>query len=95
MPSSNLHAGSQLLAPSANAQQMDVDHINAELRAAQVKLSDLKRAFDRGVHRNELIVAAQQTIDRLGRLRGEAREFEVRLGRLLDRYERLMVRLLN
>ena len=74
---------------------MDAGRFEAELRKAEAKLLDLKRAFDRGVHRNELIVAAQQTIDELGHLVGEAPEFAARTKRLLDRYERLMVRLLN
>ena len=74
---------------------MGAGNVEAELRKAQAKLSDLKRAFDRGVHRNELIVAAQQTIDELGQLVGEAPEFEAATKRLLQRYEKLMVQLLN
>ena len=77
------------------ARPRDVVQVEAKLREAEAKLSDLKRAFDRGVHRNELIVAAQQTIDELGRLAGEAPEFAAATNRLLQRYEKLMVQLLN
>jgi hypothetical protein len=74
---------------------MDAALIKEDLRANKARLTDLRRALKRGVHRNELLVAAQQTVDELTCLLEEAPEFDVPINDLLDRYEKLVTKLLN
>ena len=73
---------------------MDAAHVGEQLRSAKARLSDLRHALDRGVHRNELLVAAQETLDELSSLREKVSEFEVPISRLRDRYEKLVIELL-
>ncbi len=69
--------------------------VEEKLKAGTARLADLERALDRGVHRYELLVAAQQSIGELTRLLNEAPAFDVPINKLLDRYERLVIKLLN
>jgi hypothetical protein len=74
---------------------MNTTNVQNELRQAEAKLRDLRRAAEAGIHRNELIVAARQTMETLTRLRDETPDSAIAITRVLDRYDKLVTELIN
>lgn len=74
---------------------MDDEEVQREIAKAARRLVDLHRAMEAGIHRNELLVSARQTVDVLTCMLDETSRSARPINKLIDQYEKLMGKLLN